>query len=747
MQIIARVHKPPLHRENGVTLQMKAVSYFTETENRTENRPVQGLFRVTIRNQETAFVYGDLLEMEIALHRPRQFGNPGVFQSADYLKRQELSGTAFIANDRNIKKIGEGGNLFLKAIYRYRDEIRKKIVAGLSTPTAPILLAMILGETGYLTDTIRDTFTNSGTNHILSISGSHLAMVSFFIFGCLRLILLRLPAAFLLRISLFKIPSQWAAFVTAIFVTLYTLLAGSQVATLRSLSMILAYLIALWMGRSANLLHSVSMAALLILMVQPHAIFDISFQLSFLAILFIVLFSTWWDKSYLKQETSGGIYNKIRQALRVFFLSSFGATLGTAPLTLYYFHQFSWVGLFANFIIIPYTGFILLPLGFISALAAPFLSHFPLASLNHAICSFYFKVVSFFASFPGADFHFSSPHLLLIILFLLVLALLLINTARPLFVYTTVMTGFIIFLGIGTVRFMPQSLRVTFMDVGQGDGALIEFPSGETMIVDGGAGIPIDVGRVAITPFLWERKIRTIDYLLGTHPQMDHVGGFSSILQNFKVRNFLTNGMHSPLPFYQKLRNTTAHEDGLISQTITNISAPIKAGGCNIDFLNPPVEKESTSAKEMNNQSIVFRLACPSWKDTSFLFTGDIENKAIIPLLEDARLKNDILKVPHHGSKGSLQSQFLSKVSPKIAIFSVGERNRYRHPHPKVVLAYEQIGAKIYRTDQVGAITVILNREGVVVKSFRDERLQKVRFDRAILRQEIENVKRGFSIQ
>lgn len=741
MKIVARVNQPPLHSPDRITLQIKAESYFQDGQ----NRPVRGLFRVTIMKPATQIEYGDLLEMDIILHPPRQFGNPGVFQSADYLKRQGLSATASLPDERRIRKIGEGGNWFLKEIYRYRDEIRKKTLADISAPTGPILLAMVLGESGYLTDPIRDVFTDSGTNHILSISGSHLAMVSFFVFGFLRFMLLRLPTSVLLRGSLLKIPSQWAALVTAIAVTFYTLLAGGQVATLRSLTMILAYLLALWIGRSVNILRSISLAAMMSLIVQPRAIFDISFQLSYLAVIFIVLVSEWWNRIYPKKEPVVGGYNRITQAILPLLIASFGATLGTAPLTLYYFHQFSWVGWIANVVLIPYTGFVVLPLWFVSAMASPFSSHFPLSGWNEAIGSFYFTMTSFFASFPGADIHFSSPHLLLVILFLVIMATLLMTKTSLRLVFAAVAIFFILFLGMGRLRPAPKSLQVTFLDVGQGDGAFIEFPGGQTMLVDAGSGMPFDVGKAAIIPFLWERKIGTIDDLIGTHPQMDHIGGVGSIIKKFTVKNLFTNGMNSPRLFYQTFLKAAA-DAGLTPRGINGTDPPIERGGCKVVFLNP-IASVAPNEKDMNNHSIVFRLSCPSLSDSSFLFTGDIEKKAIDALLggeQGAGLRSDILKVPHHGGKGSLDDRFLNHVSPKIAIFSVGERNRYGHPHPMVVMAYKQIGAKIYRTDQDGAITVTLNRgEGFSLRSFREGKMKKVRFDRPIFMQEIENLKKG----
>ena len=731
VKIVARVNKPPLHGPDRVTLHMKAES-------------VHSTFRVNIGKPETAIVYGDLLEMDIKLHAPRQFGNPGAFQSADYLKRQGLSGTTFLPDEQRIKKIGEGGNRFLKEIYRYRNEIRKKILADISSPTGPILLAMVLGESYYLDDSIRDAFTDSGTNHILSISGSHLAMVAFFVFGFSRFLLLRLPAPILLRISLIKIPSQWAALPTAIVVTLYTLLSGSQVATLRSLAMILAYLLALWIARSVNALHAISLAAILILIVQPQAIFDISFQLSFLAISFIVLVSQWWDKAYPKEESVVGIYNKIKQAILLLLISSVGATLGTMPLTLYYFHQFSWVGFAANFIVIPYTGFVFLPLGFISSLASPFLSHFPLSGLNEAIGAFYFKMTDFFASLPGAALHFASPHLLLILLFYLILLALLISQASLRRIACTVAFFSVLFLGVGAFRLKVVNPQITFIDVGQGDSALIEFPGGKTLLVDAGSSWPINAGKSAVTPYLWERKIRTIDYLVGTHPQMDHIGGFVSVMKKFEVKNILTNGINRPSLFYQEYLKAV-DEENVTPQIITKDSTPIESGGCKVVFLNP-IETTDPAGKDLNNHSIVFRLSCPGG---SFLFTGDIEKKAMRRLMEE-ELQSDILKVPHHGSKGSLYYPFIDRVSPTIAVFSVGERNRYKHPRAEVVGAYEKLGAKIYRTDQDGAITVTLHNGGPAsagsfsVKSFREGKMKKVVFDRPILEQEIENMKKWF---
>jgi competence protein ComEC len=811
IRIVARVAAAPQHYPDKVRLEMEGMQRLTGKE----TRAIQGRFRLTIRQPETTLAYGDIVEMRISLRGFRQQGNPGNFPYADYLKRQGLVGTASFSSEGPIKIIRHGRNHFLRAIYRYRDAIRAQIVSlgrsgnghdkqpanfrrgDIVTPTASMLLAMVIGESGFLADSVRDAFTDSGTNHILSISGSHLAMISFFVFGLSRWMLIRLPASSLLRLSLIKIPSQWAALITIPVVTFYGLVSGMATATQRSLVIILVYLFAIWMGRLHDIKISLALAAILILMTTPQALFDVSFQLSFFAVLFIVLVSEWRrgidgeritdvhrgkkitnasreksasiegnDTGQLSHNVAGLFAARAGLAVRVglapLIEASLAATIGTAPLTLYYFHQFSWVGLIANLIVIPFVGFIFLPFGLISAILSPLLKGMPFPSIHEAIGSFYFKMTSLFAALPGADLHFSSPPLFMMILFYLIVPILFIKQASPRKIGMTVTLFLIVFLGWGFLRIPPKHLRVTFLDVGQGDSALIEFPSGKTMLVDAGSGKFFDMGRMAIAPVLWERKIRTIDYMVGTHPQEDHMGGFLFLIEHFHIGHVLTNGMTVPIPFYRSFLAALGKKE-IIPRGVTRSDPPIVDGDCQIVFLNPPDTINPDDVTDLNNQSVVFRLSCP-W---SFLFTGDIEQEAIQSMLEatatphpipplqsegwgeggskwPATLAADILKVPHHGSKGSLNRRFMEQVSPKVAVFSAGYRNRYGHPHPQVYSAYQQHGTQLYRTDQDGAVTVTMNQTGFETKSFQEGRLKKINFNGSLYKEERDNIRRMF---
>jgi len=687
--------------------------------------------------------------MQIRLRRPHQFGTPGAFQYADYREREGWSGVATLSSLDRVRKVGEGGSPLLKRLYRWREQIRQKILASLEGEPAALLLALIIGESGYLTDPIREVFSASGTTHLLSISGSHLALISVLIFGAVRSMLLCLPASLLLRLSLTKIPSQWAALATAGPVAFYALLAGGEVATLRSLVMIFVYLLAVWIGRSGEVKTTLSLAALLIVAFHPQAIFDLSFQLSFLSVLMITLTFSWWRTAFptvSSEKERSRWHTYLIAPGRLMALSTLGATLGTAPLTLFYFHQFSWIGLFSNLILIPLAGWVIVPLGLLSALFTLLGGEgFPLADWHQRLGSLYYRLTEFFAHFPGADFHAAAPPLWMIVIFYGVTICMLARGVSWRWVAPTLAAFFVVFLGVGSLRFPPERLRVSFIDVAQGDATLIEFPRGKTMLVDGGAGGAFNVGRMAVAPYLWERGVRTIDYLVGTHPQMDHIGGLSYIVRKFNVKEAWTNGQARDLPFYH-LFSEGLEARGIRPKVVTSDDPPMEIDGCRIYFLNPaaggPLQDQA-----LNNRSIVLRLVCPELGGGfSLLLTGDIERAVERRLVRDGvDLKSTVLKVPHHGSISSSDPLFLSAVSPKIALFSVGRNNPYRHPHPKVLAAYQTAAAAVYRTDRDGAVAIEADSAEWRLKRYRESKVEKIRWHSSLSAQEWENLKRIFS--
>jgi len=762
IRILAKITEAPRPNPSHTAFQMEGIARFAEAW-----RPVKGSFQVTLWGETRPYRYGDRLDLVISLRRPTQYQNLGSLQYADYRERTGSSGVAHLSDLSRVNKVGEGGHPILIMFFRWREDIQMRLRSTLSPQTAALVSAFVLGEPGHLSDEVRETFAAAGVAHLLAVSGAHLAFVSLLVFGLSRWLILRLPAKILLRISLWKLPSQWAAGVTGGAAFFYTLLAGAHLGTLRALTMILIYLFSIWIGRRRDAKISLSIAALLILIVQPRAIFEISFQLSFLAVAAMILILEGGeiegggesdDSNLDALEAKTPFFKKqIIGRAQLLFRSTLAATLGTAPLTLFYFHQFSWSGLIANLILLPLAGWVMVPIGLLSALAALiFKSGLPFPVAQEGLWSFFTKIIAFFAELPAADVHFASPPILSLVIYYVVLfyGIGLKNQGneqkRRRWVYPLIGGFFLFFLGWGGLRIPPEGPRFTFLDVGQGDASFIEFSNGKTMLVDGGGK---QAGKLGVAPYLWERGIRTIDYLVVSHPQADHVGGLPYLMRRFKVKELWSTGRDQNGSVFRPILQALAANKGR-HRILSSERPEIKIDDCRLKVLHPSGEGRMR-VENKNNRSLVLRLSCPGQgrEGISLLFTGDIEAEGEAALMAaSAPLRSTILKVPHHGSRSSSGRDFISAVSPDIATISAGRNNGYRHPHPEVIAAYDSHGTRIYRTDHVGAIVIETAKDkngNPSIKrlwSYRDRKVQGIRWDRSVLTQEWGNIEKFFTL-
>ncbi len=303
---------------------------------------------------------------------------------------------------------------------------------------------------------------------------------------------------------------------------------------------------------------------------------------------------------------------------------------------------------------------------------------------------------------------------------------------------------FIFFFVWGGVRIPPEGLRVTFLDVGQGDATLIEFSNGKTVLVDGGSK---GAGKFAVAPYLWERRIRRIDYLISSHPQADHIGGLPYLIRRFQVKALWSSGLnHKSAAWQAVLRELGANKSR--HHIVSSETPALEIDGCSLKVLHPR-GSFGLEIENKNNQSLVLRLSCPrlGGEGISFLLTGDIEAEAEAALMEAAdRLPSTILKVAHHGSRSSTGKRFVAAVSPEVAAISAGRHNRYGHPHPEVLEALAAPGTRIYRTDHSGAIVLEArksnsgNIESKHLWSYRDRKVEKIQWNRNVSAQEWRNI-------
>jgi competence protein ComEC len=272
-------------------------------------------------------------------------------------------------------------------------------------------------------------------------------------------------------------------------------------------------------------------------------------------------------------------------------------------------------------------------------------------------------------------------------------------------------------------RYFNRDLRITFLSVGEGDGAVVRFPGSRVMVIDGGGGFRgvFDPGERIVAPYLWANKIMHVDYLTVSHPDRDHFGGLIYIAQNFSPSEFWTGGTSSDDEAYVQLMDAV-RKSGARQRICDAFSAPMVISGVTVRCIGPIDEN---SEVKQNNASMVIRLA---YDHSSVLFTGDIEAKAERELLASgANLHSTVLKVPHHGSNTSSTAGFIETVRPRLAVISLGYDNRFHFPAPDVLQRYHDEAVPVLRTDEDGAIEVEIGPGGASVRSFTSGTLKLIR--------------------
>ena len=683
--------------------------------------PVEGYLLLFLKEREVAIHYGDHLRFLCRLKRPGGFRNLGGFDYEHYLAFQRIYCIGFLPDGRQWVKLGtHPPHPLLFQIERWRDSIRGFLMREAEFPFSSIFQALVLGEQGNIPEEIRELFIISGIAHLLAISGDHLGIVALLSFS-LFIWLLKRSEFFLLSFSVKKL----ASFLTIPSILLYTLIAGGGISVVRSAIMVIVLFLSILFDRDRNLLYSLGLAAFLILLFSPPSLFDVSFQLSFLAVLSIVYLVPRLLREFRQEEIpilSRASWKRLfLKYIKISLVTTAVAILGTAPFVALHFNRFSIIGFLTNLIAIPWVGFLIVPLSLLASLFS-FLSP-PLASwlitfdiyLTRGLLSW----VSWIGSIPYASIYLSTPTGVEILLFYALLFFsvhLRKKTIRWAFIGVCLL--FVLDLIYWETKdFFQKDLRVTFLDVGHGDSILVEFPKGKRMLIDGG-GLPderFDIGKKVIAPFLWKKRIRRIDVLTLSHPDPDHLKGLNFVASHFSIGEFWSNGMSDGSESYLQLEKTLK-EKRVKSFVLNEESPSIFIQGVEIKALNPPSLRISSptprDASYLNNQSLVLRFR---FKEVVFLFTGDIEKEAEGRMVRMGYpLQAHILKVPHHGSASSSSPFFLEKVRPRYAILSVGG-DRTRLPHPEVIRQYLYIGSILLRTDEQGAITVLTDGEKIEV--------------------------------
>lgn len=687
-----------------------------------------GKVRVIVYHHPVELLPGHKIRFPAKLSDFKNFNNPGRYNQKMAMRVKGFSCGANVSDGRRIVVMGKGSQgLIPEVLEKVRDPVRDLFKKKLAPQNSALLNALILGERQGIDTSLRDIFNKSGLGHILAVSGLHIGLVAWLVFSIATRLF-----SFSYFISLKTDTRRLSAIVTCFPVIAYTFISGFHISGQRSMIMVIIYLFSIILGREKDIWSSLCIAALVVLVLDPYAIFTASFQLSFIAVTGILLISPFVYNRVTRASDRNGKENILQRARTYFFgvaLVTLSATLFLLPVTMFYFSRVPLLFLPANIMVVPLLGLWILPLGLISSICVfvcPALADILVVATGWGL-DLMVEITRFWTVIPWSSFHTIKPNLFeMIIFYSLVFTLFHIRKNTP------ARIGLIILLSITLIdisywiyvtRF-AQKLRVTYFDVGQGNSALIRFPGHKRMLIDGGGfhRNDFDVGRMVIAPSLWHSKLNKIDYIVLSHPQSDHMGGLNFIASNFNPDEFWYNGNHVENISFRTLMNTleTKNIKTLLPEDLVD---GINISGVDIKVLHP-FNKEagnlSRSSSQLNNNSLVIKL---SYNGKSFLFPGDIEISGEKVLLQNTELdlKSDILLAPHHGSKNSCSNEFLRAVRPVICVISSGRNNYFGFPHAELLRRLEKFNCEIFRIDQVGAVKFSVGGGEMKIKSYLNE--------------------------
>ncbi|MEW6221385.1 MAG: DNA internalization-related competence protein ComEC/Rec2, partial [Thermodesulfobacteriota bacterium] len=704
----------------------------------TGDQPAHGRLRLSLAGTPgEPLMAGDRVRALARLGPARGFANPGSFDYPRHLARQGIWVSGWIRDPGHLLRLP--GAPAARPWQAWAQCLRQPILALVERHAPPryqaLYQAILVGQRAGIPQDLLDNFEACGVFHILSISGAHMAVVALFAAGCARWLLGLWPGLLL------RLPARQLAGLFALLpLTGYALVAGLEIPVLRSLIMVVVVLAALVWHRQARLTTSTAAAGLIILVAHPPSLLDVSFQLSFAAMLAIALVLP----VILRQlpaitERQAGLRQRLAAWLAGSLALSLAAGLGTAPLGILHFNRLSLVSPVANVLVEPLIGAWALILGLAAALALPVAE--PVAGLLVAMGSWGLaaadRMTAWLAALPGAALWLTTPSLAEVAaVYLLLAGILCWRTGR--LARGAVAVGLAVAMGVPLAAHLARSretaTRVTVLDVGQGAAVVAELPHGVTVLLDGGstAGRTFNLGREIIGRFLWQRRIRRLDGMVVSHSHADHTNALPFVLGAFRPRRLWTNGEPSPGGEPEWL--AAARQLGLAAETPAAGEVLLATGEARLAVLSSPLAATGSHGppalpRGPNAASLVVRLAAGRHR---LLFPGDIDQEAEAALLAaGADLAAEVLLAPHHGDGKACGQTFLAAVAPKLILASAGFANPFGFPDPALPARAAALGSRFLGTADSGAITVVASGSGLAAWSFRPDRGQPGRSDPA----------------
>jgi len=617
---------------------------------------------------------------------PNPARNPGMFNYKLYLRARGIN--TIIYPTEKINVLGDGNLGFRSirsSIVNYLYKSTEEILGG---NTGRVALSIAFGDKSLLDEKIYGYFKDSGAAHILAVSGLH--------FGIL----------FLFLKSLFKkirINNFYSSVILLVIIWFFAFLVGYPISGVRAAGMISLFIISDMFNRRYDIFTSLYLIGLLSIMVNPLILYDIGFQLSFVAVFSIGIFYNF-------------LYNKFKffpDSINKIISLSISAQIGIIPIMIYHFNTINpWSVLF-NIPMVYLTGLIM-PLIILFFVTLPI--NLSLASffglINKVLIMLLIEIAKLIELVPFSKILLPTPSLFLIVMYyctLLIIRYCFKDDKYKKIITKRIIASFYILMIIAIIinNIYSKDFEVTFVDVGQGDCTLIETPS-KRILIDGGNFNTSNL----VTQFLLKKGILNLDIIAISHIHNDHIGGIIDVVRNIRVGNILIGTDYYTSSEWIQLKDEAKKRKIPINRVykgnIININKDLV-----IEVLHPTKEIFEYNNDSVNNNSLVFLL---KYKDIEILFTGDIESEGIQSIISNNYSNIDIIKIPHHGSSQAVTPSLIDTFNPKVAVIQVG-KNTYGHPHKSVVDLLEKNNIIVLRNDKHGAIIIKKKGTSIEVKT------------------------------
>ena len=651
---------------------------------------------------------GDRITAEGKIRRPHGYQNPGQIDTALLLRTQGI--TASLSARRGSVSIESRDDIspweqWMRRAAEIRTHYLERMRAVMPRTDAAAIFAMLFGGYEGIDPALLEAYTTTGIVHILSVSGSHISLIAAVIAWIA--VILRLPRWF-----------GAAVVISAIF--FYVLLAGMVPPAVRSGMMGGAAFLGLVLGRERDAKYLLLLTGLFMLMVSPLLLFHISFQLSFLATAGLLFLA----------PVLAAKMHRLPRLVSMAFSITIAAQLMVLPVLAWYFNQVSISALLANLIVVPIVELIII-MGLFAGIVTyllPLLGGILFAA-DSVLLGISFELTRALAALPLSKVWLPSMGIVPSVCYYAVILILCAPSEMRrkilsrLLAYRRIVAVLCFSLLVGVCAWrmvMPREMAVHFIDVGQGDCALVVTPHGHAMLFDTGGtrDSAFDIGARVDVPYLLHYGVREVDYIFLSHAHEDHAAGAGAILSRLPVKHVYTadEGRHAYAmsmrlgdanPLLSKLSRAAAGDTFVLD-------------GVTVEVLYAPAldPLDNATGNEVSN---VYRIR---YGDASFLFTGDLireHEQRMLAAGTDASAT--VLKIPHHGSHTSSSEEFIRAVHPMYAVYCVGAGNSFGHPHADVMERYKQMQVKTLRTDEDGAIIFRTDGHHLFVETFADGKI------------------------